>query len=81
MSHNFVYKKVYDETAKKWCITPNTLTTQNTFLILSNSEEEADQIITDLKAGTVSEPQSVSAGWKKLGEMPNPERTPIFEKI
>lgn len=78
MEPKFVFRKVYDENAKKWCISPNTLQTQDKFLILCDDEATADKLIEEFCNGTRKTPDMAQSEWQKLGEHINAAKTPIY---
>lgn len=78
MVPNFAFKKSFDSSTQQWCVAPNLLQTQNLFLVLCDSEQKADEIFSGLTQGKLEQPSESSRLWNKIGNMPNPQKTPIF---
>lgn len=76
MTPAFAFNKTFDKTEKKWCVSPNTLADQNKYLILADTEGEANDIIEKLTNGVVSFPHIDPNGWEQLGKI---GKTPIFK--
>ena len=77
MVPKFGLTKSYNKDNDLWSVTPNSLEAQNTFIVICNSESDAEEIIEHIRTRNIS-PVLDSDHFEKVDEL---DGTPIFRRV